>query len=351
MFARVALFASAVAVVQAQNHVQGTSFLQLAPIPTARRGSVGGVLLSKEDIPEVWVVGGSNSELTEDVGKSVQIYNTAFDTWTEGPQMDISRSDHGCTALDEDHLYVAGGMSACLNPRGGNVCNISAVSRYSSEGWVAIAPMNVARRGLSLAADEELGVVYAVGGMDCQQDCYGLPVTYLTTVERLDIKTGLWSFLPSLKVGRRDLGLAVLGGKLYAAGGCGGDGNTLDYKNCLALDTVEVYTPGADSWETLAPLLTPRHGFATGVYGTQIILAGGTAAAGIDAASAQSNLTSSVDSYDPQGDAWYPIGSMPDPRDGLMKTGAVVGTTMFLISGSTAAEAYVNTNEVITLRC
>jgi hypothetical protein len=55
------------------------SFTQLSPIPTPRRGAVGGVLYNAMDTPEVWVVGGSNSEINEfDVGKNVEIIIIIF---------------------------------------------------------------------------------------------------------------------------------------------------------------------------------------------------------------------------------------------------------------------------------
>lgn len=267
--------------------------------------------------------------------------------------MPVSRSDHGAAPVNGS-LYVAGGMSACLNVKGNNVCNISDVSVYTPEtkSWKNIAPMNVARRGLGLAADEDKGLIYAVGGMDCKSNCYGLPVEYLNTgvghterchfhnheshlpypqppisnfhsrrrkaltntylnnnnyfvnyfpfnvVEVLDINTGVWTVLPPMPTGRRDIGVAVVDSKLYVMGGCGGDGKVLDYQNCEALSVVEMYDPAQGKWSTLSNLLSPRHGFATGVFGTQIVVAGGTKASGIDAEHAKTALNPSVDSYD-----------------------------------------------------
>ena len=156
--------------------------------------------------PEVWVAGGSNSELSGvDVGKNVEVYSLRFDTWREATPMSVSRSDHGAVPLANlKQLYVAGGMSSCLNPIGGNVCNISSVSLYSQDtnAWTNIAPMNVARRGLVLAADEPNGLIYAVGGMNCMSSCYGLPVEYLSTLEVFDLKTGAWEVLPSMHTGK-----------------------------------------------------------------------------------------------------------------------------------------------------
>ena len=146
--------------------------------------------------------------------------------------------------------------------------------------------------------------------------------------------------------------MAVINSQLYAVGGCGGDGSVLDYKHCTALNTVEKYDPKTRTWTVLNPLLTPRHGFATGIFGTQMVIAGGTSAAGLDVTTAQADLTAHVDSYDEVGDAWYSIGVMPDPRDGLMRGyGLVVGTTVYLISGSTADSEYSTNNEQMSLRC
>lgn len=334
----------------------GASFQTYAPIPTSRRGAVGGILIGKSDIPEVWVTGGSNSELPlVDVGKSVQVYNSGFDAWRDEVPLLVSRSDHGAAPLNGS-LYVGGGMTSCDLPLGGNVCNISAVERYSYEtaAWTEIAPLNVARRGLVFASDEEAGIIYAVGGMNCFDDCYGLPVEYLTTVEAYSIETGVWSTIPPMPTGRRDLGVAVIGSKLYAVGGCGGDGSELDYKNCEPLDVVEMYDPTTQMWSTLKSLPIPRHGFAMGIYGSQLIVAGGSSAAGIDAADATSSLTPSVLSYvtDSFAPSWFSIADMPDPREGLVKGyNLLVGIGMFLISGSSRDVTYTDTNELLALMC
>ena len=60
----------------------------------------------------------------------------------------------------------------------------------------------------------------------------------------------------SCNVYRRGLGLAALGGAVYAIGG-------LDDKTCF--DTVERYDPNANNWTPVAPMILPRGGVGVAV--------------------------------------------------------------------------------------
>mmetsp|Transcript_6118 Transcript_6118/g.9232 ORF Transcript_6118/g.9232 Transcript_6118/m.9232 type:complete len:350 (-) Transcript_6118:211-1260(-) len=315
----------------------GSSFSTWSPIPTARRGAVGGILYNSKDYPEVWVTGGYNPDI-QNTGSIVEVYNTAYDEWRAVVSLSEGRSDHGAAPL-AGALYVGGGITDDMR-------NTSSVEKYTSndDAWSEVTPLNTARTGLAFASDEENGLLYAVGGMRCISDCTGVPVEYLGTLEVYDVTTGVWTDLPPMPTPRRDLSVGVVGSKLYAVGGCGGDGSTLDYENCEAQDAVEVYDPETKIWSSVAPMPSPRHSFALGVYGTQLIAAGGASASG--------DLSKAVWSYDSVGDKWFAITTMPDPRMGLVKGyNMFVGISMFLISGVSSDGTYENTNEYMALMC
>jgi N-acetylneuraminic acid mutarotase len=246
------------------------AFEKVSPILTARRGSVGGILFNEEhSVDEIWVVGGSNSGVSnQDVGKNVEVYTPSINQWRTGPPMEFSRCDHGAATIQKQTLYVAGGMTSCKDIKAQNICNTSDAAMFSTttKTWTTLPSMNQARRGLSLAADEKNGIIYAVGGMNCMSNCYSTPVEYLTTLEAFEVALGTWTVLPSMHVGRRDLATALHGDILFAFGGCGGDGTVLDYAHCQALSTVEMYNPSTRQWTILNDMASPRHGFALGIF-------------------------------------------------------------------------------------
>ncbi|KAL0408495.1 UNVERIFIED_CONTAM: F-box/kelch-repeat protein [Sesamum radiatum] len=60
-----------------------------------------------------------------------------------------------------------------------------------------------------------------------------------------------WSKLASMNVGRYDFACAEVNGLIYAAGGCGADGESLS--------SAEVYDPESDKWTAIESLRRPRH--------------------------------------------------------------------------------------------
>lgn len=65
---------------------------------------------------------------------------------------------------------------------------------------------------------------------------------------------------------RKQVGVATLGGFLYAIGGC-------DHGH--RYDSVERYDPGKDQWVVVAPMSTPRSGCGVGVLDGFIYVVGG----------------------------------------------------------------------------
>lgn len=104
-----------------------------------------------------------------------------------------------------------------------------------------------------------------MGGMDCKDNCYTTPISYLPNVEVYDLATDTWTALPPMKIGRRDIGAAVVdGGKLLVVGGCGGSNDT-PYSECTPYSAMEVYDPATNEWSGGPALQQPRHGFALGL--------------------------------------------------------------------------------------
>lgn len=96
-----------------------------------------------------------------------------------------------------------------------------------------------------------VGVLFAIGG----RGAIGEP---FSSVECYDFRTNTWHEGPALRSRRRHVGVACMGGKLYAVGGH--DGNQ-------HLNSVECYDPKASKWEYVQPMKTLRRGIAVGVLG------------------------------------------------------------------------------------
>ncbi|VDN20387.1 unnamed protein product [Gongylonema pulchrum] len=103
-------------------------------------------------------------------------------------------------------------------------------------------------------------LIVAVGGFD--------GATGLSSAEAFDARQDQWMPLPSMTVRRSSVGVAALGGLVYAVGGY--DGNT---RNCL--DTVEIYEPRANRWRPGPSLLQNRSGAGVTVVGDRLVAVGG----------------------------------------------------------------------------
>ena len=83
------------------------------------------------------------------------------------------------------------------------------------------------------------GKLYVAGGYDPSKH------RFLSSVEVFDDLSQAWYSLPGLVHPRAGLGLAGVGGRLYAVGG---------WRDHKYSSTVEMYDPLASGWEEVAPM-------------------------------------------------------------------------------------------------
>ncbi|KAI1236499.1 hypothetical protein IHE44_0014749 [Lamprotornis superbus] len=143
---------------------------------------------------------------------------------------------------------------------------ISSVERYDPQTneydpktnqWSSdVAPTSTCRTSVGVAVLG--GYLYAVGGQD--------GVSCLNIVERYDPKENKWTRVASMSTRRLGVAVAVLGGFLYAVGGS--DGTS-------PLNTVERYNPQENRWHTIAPMGTRRKHLGCAVYQDMIYAVGG----------------------------------------------------------------------------
>lgn len=179
-------------------------------------------------------------------------------------------------------LYAVGGMD----------CTKGAISieKYDlrMDRWTQVANMNGRRLQFGIAVIDN--VLYVVGGRD------GLKT--LNTVESYDPKKKQWMSMVPMATHRHGLGVGVLEGPMYSVGG---------HDGWSYLNTVERWDPQAKQWSYVAPMSTPRSTVGVAVLGSKLYAVGGRDG---------SSCLRSVESYDPHTNKWMLCSPMTKRRGG-----------------------------------
>ena len=141
------------------------------------------------------------------------------------------------------------------------------------------------------------GKIYAAGGFAASRHTMSSGNVYA-----YDPATDRWETLPPLSEKRGGGTLAAVGGMLHAIGGrvMGED----------VLATHEVYNPATRTWRRVAPMPTPRDHVASFVVDGKIHVIGGRVG------ETEANVANH-DIYDPATDRWTSAPPMPTPRSSL----------------------------------
>ncbi len=156
------------------------------------------------------------------------------------------------------------------------------------------------RRAYLAAATGPDGRIYAIGGY--------YNGSYLTTVEAYTPGSNTWTSVAPMPTARYGLAAATgPDGRIYAIGG---DDSWLGITN-----TVYAYTPGSNTWTTVASMPTARYLLAatTGPDGLIYAIGGYDTSLGV---------TNTVYAYTPGSDTWTTVASMPtSPYEQATTTG------------------------------
>ncbi len=203
---------------------------------------------------------------------------------------------------------------------------VATAADATTYAWTTRAPMLTARESLGLASVG--GKLYAVGGVD--HSLTGLPPAERnrpgSTVEEYDPAANAWTAKASMPTSRYHLGMAALDGKLYAVGGTSGG---------YRLATVEQYDPASNTWTAKAPMPTARLGLAVAALDGKLYAVGGTNGSG--------NHLAAVEEYDPRTDTWTAKAPMPTPRYGLAV--AALDGKLYAVGGFGDASVAVKVEE------
>lgn len=204
----------------------------------------------------VYYIGGLAGFPGPEVG-SVYVYDPATDRFSTAAAMKRPRGAGG-VAVHGGKIYYAGGLH-----RGAAVAWFD-VYDPQADSWSRLPDMPRARDHFQAAVVG--GRLYAIGGRNRDIDAT------TTANDAFDFRQGAWvTGLAALPTARGGFAAAAVGDEIVVIGGEREDG---------AVAAVEAYDTATDSWRTLDPMPTPRHGIQAAVCGGAIYVAAGGATPG-----------------------------------------------------------------------
>lgn len=262
----------------------------------------------------VYVLGGFTETLT--IVPRVEVYNPKSDTWLEVATLP-QPLHHANAAAVGDRLYVLG----ALIQRSFTAIGDSYVYDPKANSWsqVTSMPMGTERgAGGTFAIGTK---VYVAGGYRNGS---------VPDFSAYDTSTDTWENLPSLDEPRDHLVAGSVAAKFYAVGG---------RRNGELRGNVDEFDPAAGKWTAKAPMLTPRAGTAGAVLADRILVAGGEGNP-----EDPKGIFAENEGYDPAGDTWTTLAPMLTPRHG---TGGASIEGVFFVPGGATRQGFgaVATNE------
>jgi Kelch motif len=251
----------------------------------------------------VYVFGGTDGQGT---GFGAGSYNVSTDTWTGGlVTLDVFASN-GVGKIGS-RLYSSGGYNDVQTP--GSFTNRLWAYDYANDRLIAKAPLPI------FGAEGVTGVIsgklYVLPGA-CSGERYPLagycaeePTRRLF---RYDAATNAWVSRRQAPHVHRAGAAAVIGGKLYVAGGFDG------FDPVSALD---VYDPGANTWRTLAPISQAGKAIGAALQGKFHVLVG-----------------TSHYAYNPATNRWRTLAPSQYAHDALLKVQLSDRSHLLAVGGS-----------------
>jgi N-acetylneuraminic acid mutarotase len=238
-------------------------------------------------------------------GTRHQAYEPETETWKDVAPLP-ERLDHIQGVAVGRNVYYVGGLRDWPGPHVSSVYIYDTATDRFSRG----VPMPRGRGAGGVVAHG--GKIYYAGGL---HDGEAVP-----WLDAYDPATDSWTRLPDMPRARDHFQAVVAGGMLYAIGGRHGPLGT-------ELGETDAYDLAKGNWQTgLAPIPTPRGGFAAAALGERIYVIGGETPGG---------ALPTVEAYDPRTDTWRTVDPMPTARHGIQA--ALRNGTVFVAGGGATA--------------
>jgi Kelch motif protein/galactose oxidase-like protein len=314
----------------------GDTWETLAPMPTPRTEVAVAALDGL-----IYVIGGFEGDGS--ASDKVEVYDPATDTWSEAAPLPEARHHAAATGLGGPRVWVIGGFDASGGARAETFLYDPATN-----SWSAGEPLANERGAAAVArVDAEIQVMYVVGGARTGtgggQENVGATESYV-------LDRG-WDTDPDLPTPRDHLAAVGIPVRVYVFGGrLNGDYG----QNVNTAQVYDGGTSVSDgTWRNLRPMPTARSGIAAvsfpgtwdgcpdcepHPFGNTIYVFGGESPEG---------TFDENEMYDPATDTWTTMAPMPTPRHGL--GAAVVGDKIYVIGGGPEPGLSVSgANEVYT---
>ena len=277
-------------------------------------------------------------------------YDPATDKWAKKGTMPLLSHHVAFTEL-RGKIYAFGGF---VLPAAGPAAWVPIDNAWeydpASDTWKALAPMPT-KRGSPVAATVG-DKIYVIGGATTPPGSKetavhpARPHVSVGTVEEYDPATNTWRSRASMPTPRNHATVGVVNGKVYVIGGR--VGAAFISAGSSNVDVVEEYDPAADAWGSArAKMPSARSAMASGTWGGRIYVTGG------EGQNAQMMYTfRALEAYDPVGNRWMSLASMPVSRHGL--AGAVLGNRLHMVSGDvqsaqTGVEVHTESHDAFEL--
>lgn len=251
----------------------------------------------------VFVIGGFTA--TGGTSAHVDAFDPGTDTWQLLAPLPMPLH-HASAATAGGRLFVVGGM------RAEGSAPTATTFEYDAAGnaWIPRASMPTARGALGVAVLD--GQIYAAGGS---------PPGNERDFAMYDPTSDSWKALPAMPTARNHLAAAATAGRFYAVGGRSGSIGGIT-------SALEVYDPATDTWGALARMPTPRGGIAATAVGSCLYVLGGEGNPAHPL-----GIFNEVEVYDPTTDTWRQLAPMAVPRHGIGAT--ALGNVVYVPGGAT----------------
>ena len=257
--------------------------------------------------------------------KTVEIYDYASNSWESVPDSAPLAFNHFQAIEYKGLIWVIASFTNNSFPNETPSESIWMFDPVAKE-WIEGPSIPVARRRGSTGVVMYNDKFYIVGG-----NTIGHNGGYVAWFDEYDPATGVWTALADAPRARDHFHAAVIGDKLYAAGGrlSGGDGGTF----APTIPEVDVYDFTTGTWSTLSEDLPTPRGASTSVnYNEKLVVIGGEVQNEVVYGTLTTDALKITEEYDPMTGQWTRLPDLINERHG---TQAIVsGEGIFILAGS-----------------